>query len=315
MLPPMATAGAGTRRRKNRYARDFMRYRYLYLMAVPMVLYYLLFCYVPMYGAIIAFKDFSPALGTFGSPWAGARHFQSFFKDVYFARIVRNTVMISLKNLVFGFPAPILLALMINEVRQNWFKKAVQTISYLPHFISVMVIAGLVIDFTASDGVINDLMALFGAKRQTMLLNPKLFQPVYIISDIWQGVGWGSIVYLGALTAVDPQLYEAAQIDGAGKLRQILHVTLPGILPTIVVMLILRMGAIMNVGYEKIILLYNPSVYETADVISSYSYRKGLLEMNYSYSAAVGLFNSAINFVLVISTNALSRKLNDTSLW
>jgi len=295
--------------------KDFRRYRYLYLMAIPMLVYYILFSYMPMYGAIIAFKDFSPALGIMDSPWAGLRHFKSFFNDVYFTRILRNTLMISVKNLIFGFPAPILLALLLNEVRQEWFKRLVQTISYLPHFISVMVIAGMLIDFTASDGIINDLLALFGFERQTMLLNPSLFQPIYVLSGIWQGIGWGAIVYLGALTGVDQQLYEAAQIDGANKFLQTIHITLPGIMPTIIIMFILRIGQIMNVGYEKIILLYNPTIYETADVISTYSYRKGLLEMNYSYSSAIGLFNSVINFILVVSTNAISRKLNDTSLW
>lgn len=305
----------GVPKHRNRYLRDLIQYRYVYLMAVPMIVYYILFCYMPMYGAIIAFKDFSPGLGTMGSPWVGFEHFKSFFNDVYFGRLLRNTLSISLKSLLFGFPAPIILALMMNEVQQKWFKKTVQTISYLPHFISIMVLSGLILNFTASDGVINDLLAVFGIERQTMLLNPSLFQPIYIISDIWQGIGWGSIVYLGALTAVEPQLYEAAKIDGAGKLRQIWNVTIPGILPTIVIMLILRLGSIMNVGYEKIILLYNSNVYETADVISSYAYRRGILEMNYSYSAAIGLFNSVINFVLVLSANWLSRRLNDTSLW
>ena len=238
-----------------------------------------------------------------------------FFRDVYFTRILRNTIMISLKDLLFGFPAPIILALMINEVRQNWFKRVVQTVSYVPHFISMMVIAGLIMDFTARDGAINDLLAVFGVERRTMLLVPGLFQPLFIISEIWQKIGWGSIVYLGALTAIDPQLYEAASIDGTGRFGKIIHVTIPGILPTVIIMLILRLGSIMNVGYEKIILLYNPTVYETADVISSYAYRKGLQDMNYSYSTAVGLFNSVINFLLVIGANTISRKVGETSLW
>lgn len=304
-----------TKNKKESWKKDFNKYKYLYLMAIPMVVYYVLFNYIPMYGAVIAFKHFSPALGTWKSPWAGTFYFKMFFKDVYFSRILRNTIQISLKDLLFGFPAPIILALMINEVQKNWFKKMVQTISYIPHFISMMVIAGLIIDFTARDGAINDLLAVFGAERKTMLLVPSLFQPIFIISEIWQKIGWGSIVYLGALTAVDPQLYEAASIDGAGRFGKIFHVTIPGILPTIIIMLILRLGSIMNVGYEKVILLYNPTVYETADVISSYAYRKGLLDMNYSYSTAVGLFNSVINFLLVIGTNALSRKVGETSLW
>ena len=304
-----------TRRKTNSWKKDFSKYKYLYLMAVPMVVYYVLFNYIPMYGAIIAFKDFSAALGTWQSKWAGASYFRMFFEDVYFTRILRNTIQISLLDLAFGFPAPIILALLINEVRKNWFKKMVQTVTYVPHFISMMVIAGLIIDFTSRDGAINDMLALFGVERKTMLLVPGLFQPIYIVSEIWQKIGWGSIVYLGALTAVDPQLYEAASIDGTGRFGKIIHVTIPGILPTIIIMLILRLGSIMNVGYEKIILLYNPTIYETSDVISSYSYRKGLQEMNYSYSTAVGLFNSVINFLLVIGANAISRKVGETSLW
>ncbi len=304
-----------TRRKTNSWKKDFSKYKYLYLMAVPMVVYYVLFNYIPMYGAIIAFKDFSAALGTWQSKWAGASYFRMFFKDVYFSRILRNTIQISLLDLAFGFPAPIILALLINEVRKNWFKKMVQTVTYVPHFISMMVIAGLIIDFTSRDGAINDMLALFGVERKTMLLVPGLFQPIYIVSEIWQKIGWGSIVYLGALTAVDPQLYEAASIDGTGRFGKIIHVTIPGILPTIIIMLILRLGSIMNVGYEKIILLYNPTIYETSDVISSYSYRKGLQEMNYSYSTAVGLFNSVINFLLVIGANTISRKVGETSLW
>ena len=305
--------------RKGAFARalqkEWRQYRYVYLMAIPMIVYYILFCYMPMYGASIAFKDFVPKLKIAGSPWVGFKHFRSFFQSVYFTRLLTNTLALSLGNLVFGFPAPIILAILLNEVRQNWFKRTVQTISYLPHFISVMVICGMIVDFTASGGVINDLLSLFGFKRQTMLLNPSLFRPSYIISEIWQSVGWGSIVYLAALTAVDPALYEAARIDGAGKFRQILHVTLPGIAPTIVVMLILKMGSMMSVGSEKVLLLYNSNTYSTADVISTYVYRKGLLENNFSFSTAVGLFNSVINFTLVVLANQISRKVNDTSLW
>ncbi|MBQ3668753.1 MAG: sugar ABC transporter permease [Clostridia bacterium] len=297
------------------WKKDLSKYKYLYIMAIPMVVYYILFNYMPMYGAVIAFKDFSAGLGTWGSRYAGLKYFSLFFNDVYFGRILRNTIEISLLDLAFGFPAPIILALLINEVRQNWFKKLVQTVSYVPHFISMMVIAGLIIDFTSRDGAINDLLALFGVERKTMLLVPGLFKPIYIISDIWQKIGWGSIVYLGALTGVDPELYEAASIDGTGRFGKIIHVTIPGILPTIIIMLILRLGSIMNVGYEKIILLYNPTIYETSDVISSYSYRMGLQNMNYSYSTAVGLFNSVINFLLVIGANTISRKVGETSLW
>ena len=287
----------------------------LYLMAVPMILFYLLFHYQPMYGASIAFKDFIPKLKIEGSPWVGLRHFKAFFSDVYAARIITNTITLSAEQLVFSFPAPILLAVMINEVRKKWFKSTVQTLTYLPHVISLMVVCGLVSEFTNRNGLVNDLIAMFGGKRVTMLLKPAYFRSLYIISGIWQEVGWGSIVYLAAITGVDEELYEAARIDGVGKLKQIWYITLPGILPTIVVMFLLKIGSIMDIGYEKIILLYNSSTYSVADVISTYVYRKGIQEYNWSYAAAVGLFNSAINFILVISANALSRKINETSLW
>ena len=224
-------------------------------------------------------------------------------------------MLISLYSLLFSFPAPILLALLLNELRSNKFKRCVQTVSYLPHFISVMVVCGMIIDFTRSDGLINDIVALFGGSRQTMLLNPAMFRSIYIVSDIWQGVGWGSIIYLSALTSIDAEQYEAAVIDGAGRLQKVLHVTLPGIAPTIVIMLIMRIGQIMNVGYEKIILLYNGNTYETADVISSFVYRKGLIEADYGYSTAIGLFNSSINLLLLLIANTVSRKVSETSLW
>jgi len=268
-----------------------------------------------MYGVIIAFKEYAPGLGYWGSPWVGFRHFIDFFRNVYFFRVIRNTLAISLLSLIFAFPAPLILALLLNELSCRWFKRTVQTISYLPHFISIMVVAGLIVDFTASDGVINDLLEFFGMERQTMLLNPKLFRPIYIISDIWQSAGWGTIIYLSALTGIDPELYEAATIDGANRFKRVLHVTLPGIMPTVIILLILRIGSIMNVGYEKIILLYNPNTYEVADVISSYVYRRGLQEFQYSFSTAVGLFNSIINFILVCGANYVSNKVSEHSLW
>ena len=299
----------------SRIRRDFRQHWMLYLMAVPMILFYLLFHYQPMYGASIAFKDFIPKLHIEGSPWVGLKHFNAFFSDVYAGRIISNTITLSVEQLIFSFPAPILLAVMINEVQKRWFKSTVQTLTYLPHFISLMVVCGLVAEFTNRNGLINDIIAMFGGKRVTMLLKPAYFRPLYIISGIWQEVGWGSIVYLAAITGVDEQLYEAARIDGVGKLKQIWYITLPGILPTIVVMFLLKIGSIMDIGYEKIILMYNSSTYSVADVISTFVYRKGIQEYNWSYAAAVGLFNSAINFVLVISANALSRKINETSLW
>lgn len=294
---------------------DIRKNKYLYVMLLPVLLYYVVFHYAPMYGAIIAFKDFSPRLGIWGSEWVGFDNFQTFFTGPYFWRTIKNTLLISLNELIFGFPAPIILALLLNEVKHALFKRSVQTLTYMPHFISLVVICGILKDFTSSEGVINDLIAWMGGERTTFLLNSDMFRTIYVSSGVWQHIGWGTIIYLAALTGIDQEQYEAARIDGAGRLQQAVHVTIPGIIPTIVILLILEMGKMMNVGFEKIILLYNPGTYETADVISSYVYRVGLQEFNYSFSSAVGLFNSAINFTLLICSNWISRKLNNTSLW
>lgn len=268
-----------------------------------------------MYGAQIAFRDYTPKLGVFHSPWAGLKHFGEFFKSVYFERLIRNTFSINLKNLVFGFPAPILFALLLNEVRSQKYKKFVQTVSYMPHFISTVVVAGMVLQFTATDGFLTQIMTLFGYPKQNLMMNPSLFQPIYVISDIWQGIGWGSIIYIAAIAGINAELYEAARMDGAGRFKQMLHVTLPGILPTIITMFILRVGNMMNLGFEKIILLYNSSIYETADVISTYVYRKGLVDQSYSFSTAVGLFNSVINLTLLFCANKICKRLTEHSLW
>ena len=218
-------------------------------------------------------------------------------------------------RIIFGFPAPIILALLLNELRAKRFKKTVQTITYLPHFISLVVVTGIIKDFTQSTGLINDIIVMFGGERSSLIQNPALYRTIYIVSDIWQGIGWGSIIYLSALSGVDQQLYEAASIDGAGRWKQLIHVTLPGIAPTIVIMLIMRMGQLLGTGYEKTILLYNEATYETADVIASYIYRVGILERNWSYSTAIGLFNSVINLALLIVTNKISKRVSETSLW
>ncbi len=294
---------------------DFIRNRALYLIFIPVIIYYGLFCYKPMYGVIMAFKDFVPRLGIMGSEWVGFKHFEAFFKSVYFGRTLKNTLVISINTIIFCFPAPIILALLINEIKSKPFSKTVQTISYLPHFVSLVVICGMIKDFTADKGIINDVIAFFGGKRVTMLNQPQYFLPVYIISEIWQEVGWGSIIYLAALSGIDQQLYEAADIDGAGKLKQLVHITIPGIMPTVAIMLILKLGNVMNVGFEKILLLYSSAIYETSDVISTFVYRKGILEANYSFSTAVGLFNSVINFMLLIVANKLSNITCGTGLW
>ncbi len=295
--------------------KDFVKNKYLYLLALAGIAYYIIFKYVPMYGAIIAFKNYLPSKGIWGSPWVGFKHFEDFFGSHYFWRILRNTLLINVYELLFAFPAPIILALLLNEVRRTVFKRLVQTVTYLPHFVSMVVICGMLVDFSQKAGLLTTILTWFGMERQNLLLNPDFFRTIFIGSGIWQGIGWGSIIYLAALTSIDTQLYDAATVDGAGRWKQMLHVTIPGIMPTIVILLILQIGGMMNVGFEKIILLYNSQTYETADVISSFVYRRGILEANYSYSTAVGLFNSAVNFLLLIIANRISRKVNETSLW
>ena len=298
-----------------RVKKDWKRNRSLYILVIPVLIFYLIFHYKPMYGAIIAFKDYTPALGVSGSPWVGIKNFTRFFTGPYFERLLRNTLLISIYNLIFGFPAPIILALLLNEVRAKKFKSLAQTITYLPHFISLVFVTGMITNFCMTSGLFNDIIELFGGKRSPLLQNPYLYRPIYVASSIWQEIGWGSIIYLSALSGVDSQLYEAASIDGAGKWKQLIHVTMPAIMPTIIIMLILKMGSLMSLGYEKTILLYNPSTYETADVISSYIYRVGIGEQNWSYSTAIGLFNSVVNCMLLIITNKISKRCSDTSLW
>ncbi len=282
-------------------------------MLLPVVLYYLIFHYGPMWGALIAFQDFNPVKGIFGSKWVGLQNFQDFFASVYFTRLLFNTLAISVLELVFGFPAPIILALLINELRWNPFKRVVQSVTYLPHFISLIVVVGMLFDFFARDGIANQLLSL--KDPIAFMQDPDWFRQLFVGSGIWQHVGWGSIVYLAAIASIDPTLYEAAKVDGANRFRQIWHITLPGIMATIVILLVLRVGAVMSVGYEKIILMYNPLTYETADVISTYVFRRGVLQADFSFSAAVGLFNSVINLVLLYTANRVSRRLTQTSLW
>lgn len=300
---------------KRAVLRELSKNKYIYIMLLPVFVYYIMFHYVPMGGVLIAFQNYSPRRGITGSEWVGLQNFIEFFTGPYFWKILRNTLKISLSSIVFGFPAPILLALLLNELKIKKYSRVVQTVTYLPHFISTVVVCGIVKEFTMDTGVINDIIAFFGGERSTMLIDPHKFLPVYILSDIWQKIGWDSIVYLAALMSIDTQLYEAADIDGAKRLRKIISITIPGIMPTIMTMFILRIGNILNVGFEKIILLYNPSIYDTSDVISTYVYRVGLQEYRWGYSTAVGLFNSVVNFGFLILANFLSKRLNDVSLW
>ena len=298
-----------------RLAIDFQKHKYKYLLILPIIVYLILFCYKPMYGLVIAFKNYRPTRGIWGSNWVGFLWFETFFKDPYFWRLLRNTFTISGLTILFGFPAPIILALLLNEVRSNKFKRTVQTITYMPYFISLVVTCSLLKIYCIENGLFPQIMELFGAQRQNLLANPKYFYPIYILSDIWQGIGWNSIIYLAALSGIDQEQYEAARIDGANRLQQVIHITLPGLMPTITILFILRMGNILNVGYEKILLLYNPSTYEVADVLSTYTYRTGLENQQYSLSTAVGLFNTMVNVVFLLITNYISKKSTESGLF
>ncbi|HHY22695.1 MAG TPA: sugar ABC transporter permease [Clostridiaceae bacterium] len=300
---------------KEKLKVDLRRNKYIYLMLLPVVAYYIIFCYQPMYGVTIAFKNYVPNKGILGSEWVGFKHFINFFESRYFLRILKNTLVLSVYSIIFSFPIPIIFALLLNELRSTKVKKTIQTITYLPHFISLVIVCGMLIDFTSSTGLFNRVSSLLGKDATLFMMEPKYYRTIYIGSGIWQNFGWGSIIYIAAIAGVDQELYEASYIDGAGRLRQVFSVTIPGILPTIIIMLILRVGSIMSIGYEKTLLLYNSLTMDVADIISTFVYRKGLLEANYSYSAAVGLFNNVINCSMLVIVNKISRTLTENSLW
>lgn len=300
---------------KNVFYKKFIKQRYLILLALPCVIYYLLFCYWPMYGIIIAFKKFEFNKGFFGSAWVGLRHFEVFITGPYFFRLIRNTFLISLYSLFWGFPMPIVFALLLNELKAPRFKRIVQTISYLPHFLSLVILVGLLKQMISENGVINQLMQLLTGQTVNFLMEPGWFRTLFISSGVWQEFGWGAIIYLAALSSIDPQLYEAARIDGAGRWRCMWHITLTGIRPTIIILLILSMGNLLSVGADKILLLYHPGIYETSDVISTYVYRMGILRADYSYGTAVGLMNSVVAFIFVMSANYLGKKVSDIGIW
>lgn len=307
------------------FKKGFSRGRYVYLMFLPVFIYYIIFCYLPMYGIVIAFQDFRPGMDFFeNAKWVGFRHFKNFFSSPIAFKVIKNTVVLNLWELALGFPAPIILALLLNEIRVDWFKRTVQTISYLPHFVAMVVIIGIVKDIVSSEGLINTILHHVhnwmgnnpsDFKPIIFLNQPKYFRPIYVLSGIWQGIGWGSIIYLSSLASIDPGLYEAAEIDGAGRFRKMLSITIPGIAPTITIMLIFAVGGLMSGGFEKLILLYQPLTYEVADTIGTYMYRVGLEEAKYSLSTAVSLFSTAINFILLVGVNKFAAKVSETSLW
>lgn len=295
--------------------KKIIKSKYLYVLMVLPVLYYFTFHYMPMYGVIVAFKDYNIVKGVMGSPWAGTKWFEKFLVDPYFWKLVRNTLLLSLYGLIWGFPVPIIIAVLLNEVHNGKFKRVIQSVSYLPHFISTVVVCGMIVNFLSSDGLVNNILASFGKSPVQFLMYPQYFRTIYVLSAIWQNAGWNSIIYLAALTALDQEVMDAAMIDGANRLQRIRHVSIPCIAPTISTMLIMQVGRMMNVGYEKVLLLYNGSTYETADIISTYVYRRGVLGNSFSYATAVGLFQSIIAIVLLVSANKISRKLSETGLW
>ena len=302
-------------KKQSRIGSDILRDRHLYLMLLPFMAYYIIFYYRPFGGLVIAFQNFKPLLGIEGSAWVGFQNFLDFFNGPYFWRIVGNTLTISLLNLVFAFPVPIFLALLFNEIRNSKLRTLFQTISYMPYFVSTVVLAGLIVNFLSpSTGIVNLILKQLGSEPIYFLTRPEYFRTIYLIQGIWAGAGFGSVIYYSALCSIDMDLYQAVKIDGGGRLRQIWHIALPGIRPTIAVMLIMQIGNILNVGYEMIILLYQPATYQTADVISTYMYRVGIQNSNYSLSTAVGLLNGVVSLILVMAANAVSGKISETGV-
>lgn len=287
----------------------------LYVLLLPVVLYYFIFQYYPMYGVLIAFKDFSVTKGILGSPWVGFEHFQRFFDSYHFWTIIKNTMGLSFFSLVIGFPLPIILALLMNQLVSKRIKKFVQTVLYAPHFISIVVLAGMLFVFLSQNGAVNSLIASTGGDRINFMTEQEWFKPLYILSGVWQETGFACIIYLAALSGINPETHEAAIMDGANKRHRIWHVDLPGIMPTAVILLILACGNIMNVGFEKAFLMQTPMNQPSAEIISTYVYKVGLQQAQYSFSAAVGLFNSVINLILLLVVNSLAKRLSGSGLW
>lgn len=295
--------------------KKMWKYRQIYLLLLPALVYVVVFDYIPMYGVQIAFKNYKGVLGIWGSPWVGFKHFIDFFEGFYFWRLLRNTLALSLYSLLVGFPIPIIVALILNETAPK-FKKAAQTILYAPHFISTVVLCGMIVTmFSKESGVVNTLMEMFGMERVYFMGEPGAFRHLYTWSGVWQGMGWNAIIYIAALSAVDPSLHEAASIDGASRMQRIMHINIPTIMPTIIITLILRVGQIASVGYEKAYLLQTSLNTEVSEIISTYVYKRGIIDANYSFSTAVGLFNNIINIVLILVANQISKRASETSLF
>lgn len=299
-----------------RLMQDMLRDKYLYMLLLPFLAYYIIFYYKPIGSLSIAFKDYSVYKGIADSPWVGFEHFIKFFEGPYFWRTLKNTLVINIYGLIFSFPAPIILAILLNEVRQQKLKKTIQTLTYLPYFISTVVVVGIVTNLLSpGHGLITALSEMICGERIYFLTRPEYFRTIYTVMTIWQGIGYNSVIYIAALAGVDQELYEAAVIDGAGKMRQIWHITLPGILPTIMIMLILRIGSMLALSTDAILLLYQPATYEVSDVIGTYVYRVGLTDADYSLATAVGLFNSIVGLILVLGANYVSKKTTEEGIW
>ena len=296
-------------------ARDIRKTPVLYFMIGFVVLWAVVFHFVPIYGITIAFKRYTFIDGFFGGEWIGLRYIRDFLVDPYLLRLIRNTLLLGLYTLIFGFPAPILFAFLLNEIRNRGYKKFIQTITYLPHFVATVTVVGLMYKFLGSDGLITRLINLFGDQAVNVLGEPAWFRPLYVGSHVWQSFGWGSIIYLATMSQINPELYESAAIDGAGRLRQALHITLPGIIPTVVVLFILATRRVVMVGFEKAFLMQHPGIYETADVIATYIYRRGIMGGDYSYGTAIGLLNSLVSFIIVLTVNKLARIVRGEGLW
>jgi putative aldouronate transport system permease protein len=299
-----------------RLRRSLLKYWELYLLELPVLAFFIIFHYIPMYGVQIAFKNFIPTLGIWGSPWVGLNHLIRFFESFYIERLLTNTIGISLYSMLVSFPAPILLALMINEMRNRYFKKAIQTITYMPHFLSTVVAVGIIfMILSPRSGIVNQAIKAFGGEAISFMTEPSYFKTIYVLSGVWQSAGFGSIIYMAALSNIDVELYSAAMVDGASRFQRLIYITIPSLIPTITILFILNMGSIMNVGFEKVYLMQNELNMASSDVISTFVYRNGVLGAQFSFSAAVGLFNSVINLILLTSVNQISRRLGETSLW
>ncbi len=311
----MAKNSSAVPKTRRSFIRDFKSRRTIYIMLVPVLVYYIVFHYLPMFGVVIAFQNYKPAKGIAGSAWIGLKNFSTFFNGPYAWRLIRNTVLLSVYQILVGFPAPIFLALMLNEMKGKRYKRVCQTLTYMPHFISLVVICGIIREFCSSKGLITTLLSFISTERENLLAKPQYYRTIYVLSGVWQNIGWGSIIYLATLSNVDPSLFEAADLDGANRIQKIIYINLPVLVPIIAVQLIMRVGNIMSEGAEKTILLYNAVTYDTSDIISSYVYRMGLEKQSYSSAAAIGLFNSLINMGLVIFANWFSRTFVSESLW